>query len=67
MNDPHTWLPKTHQADVMIFAPQAPDRHTVILPASCSAKGEIGLKPLEAAELAPTGAAALLDGWDKKD
>lgn len=67
MNDPHTWLPNTHQADVMIFAPHAPDRHTVILPASCSAKGEIGLNPLEAEELAPTGAVALLQGWVKLD
>ena len=46
----------------MIFAPQAPDRHTVMLPASCSAKGEIGLNPLEVAEFAPIGAAALLGG-----
>ena len=62
-------MPKTHQADVMILAPQAPDLHTVMLPASCSAKGEIGLKPLGVPEFAPAGAAALLDGgggWGKE-
>lgn len=62
-------MPKTHHADVMILAPQAPDLHTVMLPASCSAKGEIGLNPLGVTEFAPAGAAALLDkggGWGKE-